>query len=116
MTNPAERTVREGYELLVPRTPEDFERVWRASADRMRLIQEIEDFQLKYSDEAVELARLQKARETEKMTGRYADGLVFHICGDTHMIRHLGVLLILFRFQGSLRFASFEGFRDCETI
>ena len=83
LTNPEERIVREGYELRVPRTPEDFEHMWRASTDRTRLIQELDDSQLKHSNEAEEIARLQQARRAEKTTRWYADGELVYTHGDT---------------------------------
>lgn len=72
LTNPAERNVREGYELRVPQTPEDFERVWRASAGHAQLVQKIKDTQQKFSNEAEGLLRLRQARDAEKMTGRHS--------------------------------------------
>lgn len=79
LTNPAERVVREGYELRVPRTPEDFENVWRASADRARLVKEIKDTQQKFSSKAEALLRLQQVRDVEKMTGR-------HVAAQNHSL------------------------------
>ncbi|KAG5941673.1 hypothetical protein E4U53_007373 [Claviceps sorghi] len=38
VTNPQERLAREGYENKVPRTPEDFERLWRQSPEYQALI------------------------------------------------------------------------------
>lgn len=70
LTNPAERNVREGYELLVPQTPEEFENVWRTSDDRARLMEEIKDTRQMFSNEAEALIKLQQAREVEKMTRR----------------------------------------------
>ncbi len=87
LTNPAERKVREGYELRVPRTPEDFERVWMASADRARLMQEIRDTQDRFPNEAEGLLRLRKAREAEKVTGRSVVDQIIHFCRITHMMR-----------------------------
>lgn len=70
LTNPAERNIREGYELRVPQTPEEFEDVWRASDDRARLMEEIKVTQLKFSNEAEASIKLQQARAAEKMTSR----------------------------------------------
>jgi ATP-binding cassette, subfamily G (WHITE), member 2, PDR len=61
LTNPPERIIRAGYELRVPRTSEDFEKVWRTSFDRARLLQEIEDSRLD-----------QQARKAEMLMPRYA--------------------------------------------
>jgi len=43
LTKPAERVVKEGYALQVPRTPEEFAAVWHASDERIALLQEISD-------------------------------------------------------------------------
>ena len=48
LTNPVERVVREGFEHLVPRTPDEFARRWQESEDRSRLLQEIEKFELEF--------------------------------------------------------------------
>lgn len=38
VTNPQERSAREGFENRVPRTPEDFERLWRQSPEYQALL------------------------------------------------------------------------------
>lgn len=45
LTNPAERIVRDGYEHLVPRTPDEFAARWEKSEDRLMLLQDIEEFE-----------------------------------------------------------------------
>jgi ATP-binding cassette subfamily G (WHITE) protein 2 (PDR) len=42
VTNPSERQAKEGYEKQVPRTPDDFERIWRNSPDFARLQEQIQ--------------------------------------------------------------------------
>lgn len=43
VTNPSERMARKGMETQVPRTPEDFERYWKESAQCKALKQEMKD-------------------------------------------------------------------------
>ncbi|KFG82824.1 ATP-binding cassette transporter ABC1 [Metarhizium anisopliae] len=42
VTNPQERVAREGFENKVPRTPEDFERLWRQSPEYQALLQDMD--------------------------------------------------------------------------
>lgn len=44
VTNPGERKAKNGWERKVPRTPDEFERIWRESPQRKSLLQEIEYF------------------------------------------------------------------------
>lgn len=48
LTNPAERVVRDGYEHLVPQTPDEFAARWQNSEDHKRLLQDIENFELEF--------------------------------------------------------------------
>ncbi|OJJ00646.1 hypothetical protein ASPVEDRAFT_27360 [Aspergillus versicolor CBS 583.65] len=48
LTSPSERLIRPGFEDRVPRTPDEFAAAWKASEDRARLIQEIEEFERQY--------------------------------------------------------------------
>ncbi|KAG9623545.1 putative ABC multidrug transporter, partial [Aureobasidium melanogenum] len=48
MTSPQERVVREGWESRVPRSPDEFAACWKASSQRQRLLQEIDEFDRKY--------------------------------------------------------------------
>lgn len=41
VTNPQERVAREGFENKVPRTPEDFERMWRQSPEYQALLNDM---------------------------------------------------------------------------
>lgn len=49
VTNPQERTAREGYENKVPRTPEDFERLWRQSPEYQALLHHVEAHDKEFS-------------------------------------------------------------------
>ena len=48
LTNPAERVTRDGYEHLVPQTPDEFAARWQISEDRKKLLQDIEDFEVEF--------------------------------------------------------------------
>ena len=48
ITNPAERIVKLGWESRVPRIPDDFARVWRASPERQQLAVEFDLYQQEY--------------------------------------------------------------------
>lgn len=48
LTNPAERIARQGFEHLVPRTPDEFAARWQESADRVRLLADIEAFEREF--------------------------------------------------------------------
>jgi ATP-binding cassette, subfamily G (WHITE), member 2, PDR len=52
VTNHKERKPRLGYEARVPRTPEDFEKHWRASQDYKALQEEIQQHEIETSDHA----------------------------------------------------------------
>lgn len=64
VTNPQERVAREGFENKVPRTPEDFERLWRQSPEYQALIGEMDthdkDFLGERQDESIAQFREQK--------------------------------------------------------
>ncbi|KAI3598044.1 multidrug resistance protein cdr1 [Moniliophthora roreri] len=48
LTNPAERQARPGFELKVPRTPDEFAKAWKESKDRQNLKHQIELFNQEY--------------------------------------------------------------------
>ncbi|KAF2852399.1 ABC transporter-like protein [Plenodomus tracheiphilus IPT5] len=48
LTNPAERSIREGFEGKTPRTPDEFAAVWHGSEERATLLQEVADFDAQY--------------------------------------------------------------------
>ncbi|KAK7047753.1 Multidrug resistance protein [Paramarasmius palmivorus] len=48
LTNPAERQAQPGFELKVPRTPDEFAKAWKESEDRKRLLEEIDEFNREY--------------------------------------------------------------------
>lgn len=113
LTNPAERNVREGYELRVPRTPKSFERVWRASADRARLVQEIRDTQQNFPNEAEALLRLEQARKVEKMTRRCVAHLIIDLYGSANTMLPTDIPLTRSLFLVKLKYALSGAFKDC---
>ncbi|KAF9269259.1 hypothetical protein L218DRAFT_851868 [Marasmius fiardii PR-910] len=44
LTNPSERKARPGFEMKVPRTPDEFAKAWEESNDHKALCQEIDEF------------------------------------------------------------------------
>ncbi|OAP65341.1 hypothetical protein AYL99_01313 [Fonsecaea erecta] len=68
MTSADERIVREGFEDRAPRTPDEFARAWKESAERARLLADIEDFDRRHPlggedlDKFKESRRLQQAK------------------------------------------------------
>lgn len=44
MTSHQERVIRPGWEGKTPRTPDDFARAWKASQQRARLLEDVEDY------------------------------------------------------------------------
>ncbi|PWY78837.1 hypothetical protein BO83DRAFT_356261 [Aspergillus eucalypticola CBS 122712] len=66
LTSPTERKVRKGYERLVPRTPDEFAARWRASAERTRLLADIEAFQHEFPLGGEKLKEFNRSRAAEK--------------------------------------------------
>ncbi|KAL9111781.1 MAG: hypothetical protein Q9227_003840 [Pyrenula ochraceoflavens] len=66
LTSPAERQARDGFESKVPRTADEFAERWRNSADRARLIEEIESFEEKFPVGGEQLQRFQQSRRAEQ--------------------------------------------------
>lgn len=66
LTNPAERTVRQGFEAKVPRTPDEFAEAWRNSQDRAQLVREIEDFNQRHPLQDEVAAKFYEARKAQK--------------------------------------------------
>lgn len=66
LTNPAERIVREGFEHLVPRTPDEFAARWQSSKARAQLLKEIEDFDRAYPVGGQQLQNFKHARKAQQ--------------------------------------------------
>ncbi len=73
LTNPAERNIREGFEHLVPRTPDDFAAVWQNSGERARLIQEIDTFDRDYPLGGEHLQRFKHSRKAQQARRQYGE-------------------------------------------
>ncbi|GKZ32454.1 hypothetical protein AbraIFM66950_001842 [Aspergillus brasiliensis] len=66
LTSPTERKVREGYERLVPRTPDEFAARWRDSAERKQLLADIDAFQHEFPLGGEKLNEFNRSRAAEK--------------------------------------------------
>ncbi|KLJ06286.1 ATPase [Blastomyces silverae] len=66
LTNPEERLVREGFEALVPRTPDEFAARWQQSSDRKALLMEITAYENEYPLDAQQLDRFNASRSAQK--------------------------------------------------
>ncbi|KAF8851269.1 putative ABC transporter [Acephala macrosclerotiorum] len=66
MTSSLERVVREGYESRVPRTPDDFRRVWEASPEYARLRQEVDAYNNKYQLNGQYLQEFKESRRAQQ--------------------------------------------------
>ena len=73
LTNPAERIIREGFEHLVPRTPDEFAAAWQKSEERARLLQEIEEFDRQYPVGGEQLKKFQHSRKATMAKGQRAN-------------------------------------------
>lgn len=62
VTNPAERTPREGYEDKVPRTPDDFDAYWRRSPDYKALLREIDEHNEEFGDNSEQLEAFRSSK------------------------------------------------------
>lgn len=65
VTNHSERKARQGYENLVPRTPDEFEKRWLESEDRKALLLEMESWE-QHHDADKTYHRLHEARSEAK--------------------------------------------------
>lgn len=61
-----ERIVRSGFEYQVPRTPDDFARVWRDSPERAKLVQEIQDYDREFPHDGQQREKVLAARNSTK--------------------------------------------------
>lgn len=66
MTSPIERVVREGFEGRVPRTPDDFAKVWKESPDRAALVKEVDDYNQQYAIGGEYLERFKESRKAQQ--------------------------------------------------
>lgn len=72
LTSPSERKVRDGYEHLVPRTPDEFAARWKESIDRKQLLDEIEAYQRDFPLHGEKYQEFSRSRAAEKAKGTRA--------------------------------------------
>ncbi|KAJ6486867.1 ABC-2 type transporter-domain-containing protein [Mycena sanguinolenta] len=66
LTNPAERVVAEGFENHVPRTPDEFARVWRESAEYQTLLRDISAYNAEYPLGGEALVQFRSSRKLQQ--------------------------------------------------
>lgn len=66
MTSAKERVVRSGFENRVPRSPDDFAAAWKASAARVALIKEVDEYNQQYAVGGEHLKKFQESRRTQQ--------------------------------------------------
>ncbi|PYH93948.1 hypothetical protein BO71DRAFT_484181 [Aspergillus ellipticus CBS 707.79] len=72
LTSSTERKARQGYEHLVPRSPDEFAARWRASADRKQLLADVDAFQNEFPLGGAKLTEFNRSRAAEKAKGTRA--------------------------------------------
>lgn len=70
MTSPLERRVQPDFEHKVPRTPDEFARAWTASKERMKLLQEIEEYNSQYTIGGEAYLKFIASRKAEQSKGQ----------------------------------------------
>jgi ATP-binding cassette subfamily G (WHITE) protein 2 (PDR) len=78
LTSPAERNIRPGFEGRVPYTPDEFEKVWKESQDRARLIQDIAAFEREFPVGGDQLDKFRDSRKAEQANHQYIHKLQTH--------------------------------------
>lgn len=66
MTSPQERIVREGWENKAPRTPDDFARCWKDSAERQQLRAKLDEYDARFSIGGEYLEKFQESRRAQQ--------------------------------------------------
>ncbi|GAM40113.1 xenobiotic-transporting ATPase [Talaromyces pinophilus] len=66
MTSSHERVARLGYEDRVPRSPDEFEAVWKSSAERKALLEEIAQYEEQHPFGGQDLANFEESRRLQK--------------------------------------------------
>ncbi|KAJ3926824.1 MAG: AtrD, ABC-transporter [Lentinula lateritia] len=69
LTNPAERQARPGFESRVPHTPDEFARMWKESAERRHLLQEIEEFNNEFPVGGSHVEKFRQSRKSVQAKG-----------------------------------------------
>ena len=66
MTSTKERIIRKGFENRVPRTPDDFARVWENSPEHAKLMKEIDDYEKDHPIGGDDLTKFQQSRRLQQ--------------------------------------------------
>jgi ATP-binding cassette, subfamily G (WHITE), member 2, PDR len=66
MTSAAERMVRSGFENKVPRTPDEFAKCWKESAEHAELMKEIDQYEKEHPIGGQDLQRFQESMALQK--------------------------------------------------
>lgn len=66
LTNPSERVIAPGFETKVPRTADEFAQRWALSEDKMRLHQEIDDFEEQYELSDTHFEKFKTSRRAQQ--------------------------------------------------
>ena len=70
MTSAQERVVKPGWEDRVPRTPDEFAACWKNSAERQRLMQDIEAYDKTFSFKGEQYQRFVASRKAQQAKGQ----------------------------------------------
>jgi ATP-binding cassette subfamily G (WHITE) protein 2 (PDR) len=66
MTSSLERVVRKGFENKVPRTPDDFARVWKSSPQYATLLREVDEYNERYQSNGQHLQEFKDSRRIQQ--------------------------------------------------
>jgi ATP-binding cassette subfamily G (WHITE) protein 2 (PDR) len=72
MTSPLERIVRPGFENRVPRTPDEFAKLWQESAERVELIRQIDAYEQNYPIGGEHAQKFAESRKAQAAKGQRA--------------------------------------------
>jgi ATP-binding cassette subfamily G (WHITE) protein 2 (PDR) len=78
LTSPEERVIAPGFEQLVPRTPDEFEKRWGNSQHRMRLLQKIASFEEAFPLVGPQLDQFNKSWKAQQSSLAYESTLPSH--------------------------------------
>lgn len=70
MTSAQERVVKPGWENRVPRTPDDFARLWKESPERAQLMKNIEKYEQQYPFEGEHYQKFVESRQAQQSKGQ----------------------------------------------
>jgi hypothetical protein len=76
LTSPPERIIAPGFESKVPRTPDEFAKVWGCSQQRMRLLGDIAAFENDYPIAGPQLESFTKSRKAQQASLTYVFGFI----------------------------------------